>query len=644
MQGMLDKGKAEKHDEQVQFAAYKQFCDSTAAEKQATLKKTDETIKILKANIQKHVTTSVRLSKDIADHDEDIAVWTGDSKAASKVRSIEQADYDATHKDYSESIDALERAVAILRKQANGRNQTSFTQLAHLKVVKLIPATAKKAIDAFLQQEPDEGLAVKSPESAGYEFQSQGVVEMLEKLLDKFVTERTELEKEEKNAKHAYDMLLQDLRAQIDEATQDRSDKSGMKAKTLQAKAEAIGDMSDATTTKDKDRQYLDDLVATCEQKAGEFQSRQQLRADEIETIEKAIDIISSKTVSDSAEKHLPTMLDVTALSLTQLGSDSLTKLRSDSLRATRARLTMYLRDRAQQINSRILMILSQRAANEPVQKLIKIVQDLIIRLTEEATAAAEHKGWCDTELSSNEKTRNQKTVAVESLHAEIDQLGTSFAKLTEDISELTKSIAEVDAAMADATKLRQEEKSKNSGVIKDAQEAQTAVAQAIVVLREFYAEAGGATSLIQRKHEAYEIFDAPYRGMQSENRGVVGMLEVIQSDFARLEADTESSEASSQQEYSTFMTDSKVDKEAKAKDVEHKSARKQDESQALTMKTQDLEATQIELDTAMAYYDKLKPSCIDASVSYEEREARRNEEIESLKSALSILEGETIA
>jgi len=110
------------------------------------------------------------------------------------------------------------------------------------------------------------------------------------------------------------------------------------------------------------------------------------------------------------------------------------------------------------------------------------------------------------------------------------------------------------------------------------------------------------------------------------------------------LEADTESSEASSQQEYSTFMTDSKVDKEAKAKDVEHKSARKQDESQALTMKTQDLEATQIELDTAMAYYDKLKPSCIDASVSYEEREARRNEEIESLKSALSILEGETIA
>jgi hypothetical protein len=33
MEGMLEKGKKEKHDEQVQFAAYKQFCDDTSTEK-----------------------------------------------------------------------------------------------------------------------------------------------------------------------------------------------------------------------------------------------------------------------------------------------------------------------------------------------------------------------------------------------------------------------------------------------------------------------------------------------------------------------------------------------------------------------------------------------------------------------------------
>ena len=37
----------------------------------------------------------------------------------------------------------------------------------------------------------------------------QGVVDMLEKLHDKFEDERTDLEKEESNARHAYEMLIQ---------------------------------------------------------------------------------------------------------------------------------------------------------------------------------------------------------------------------------------------------------------------------------------------------------------------------------------------------------------------------------------------------------------------------------------------------
>ena len=76
-------------------------------------------------------------------------------------------------------------------------------------------------------------------------------------------------------------------------------------------------------------------------------------------------------------------------------------------------------------------------------------IKDLIVRLMAEANEEAEHKGWCDTELSTNEQTRKEKTEAVETLHAEIDQLEASIAKLTEDISELTKAVAELDAAMA---------------------------------------------------------------------------------------------------------------------------------------------------------------------------------------------------
>merc|ERR1711865_886560 len=261
----------------------------------------------------------------------------------------------------------------------------------------------------------------------------------------------------------------------------------------------------------------------------------------------------------------------------------------------------------------------------------------------EEANEEAEHKGWCDTELSTNEQTRKEKTSAVETLHAEIDQLQASIAKLTENIGELSKAVAELSAAMSKATKLRSEELATNTETIGDSQEAQTAVAQALTVLKEFYAKAAEATALVQLKAEP-EIFDSAYKGMGSENGGVVGMLEVIESDFARLESETKAAEATAQKEYDEFMTDSKVDKAAKSTDIEHKTAKKQNEEQALTVKNEDLEGTQKELDAALAYFDKLKPSCVEAGVSFEDRVERRKAEIESLQEALRILNGEDIA
>merc|ERR1719453_2313065 len=198
------------------------------------------------------------------------------------------------------------------------------------------------------------------------------------------------------------------------------------------------------------------------------------------------------------------------------------------------------------------------------------MIKDLIVRLMEEANEEAEHKGWCDTELSTNEQTRKEKTAAVETLHAEIDELMASIAKLTQEITDLTAEIADIDKAVAEATEIRESEKAENTQTISDSQDAQTAVAQAVTVLKEFSEKAAEATSLIQQQPEAPEIFDAPYQGMQAENGGVVGMLEVIESDFARLEADTKANEATAQKEYDTFMTDSKVDKESKETDVEH--------------------------------------------------------------------------
>jgi cell division septum initiation protein DivIVA len=632
LQGMAEKGKKEKHEEQVQFAAYKQFCDDTTTEKQRAIKEANAKMEQLSAAIQKAEADAATLSKEIAGLDEDISVWEGDKKASTEVREMENADYMATHKDYSESVDALERAVAVLKKQAYDRTQAELMQVNSLK---LVPEHAKKVISAFLSQGDELGadpMSVSAPQANAYEFQSQGVVDMLEKLHDKFEDERTDLEKEESNARHAYEMLIQDLTAQIETATEDREAKAQEKASKLQKAAEDKGELADTTATRDSDQVYLDDLVAECSQKSSDFESRQQLRTDELAAIDKAIEILSSGAVSGAADKHLPALVqkDVSFLQIS-----------ASARNPTQARVAEFLRQKGSSINSRVLSALAVRVAEDPFVKVKKMIKDLIVRLMEEANEEAEHKGWCDTELSTNEQTRKEKTAAVETLHAEIDELSASIAKLTQEITDLTAEIAEIDAAVAEATELREKEKAENTVTISDAQEAQTAVSQAVTVLKEFYEKAGEATALIQEKPE---IFDEPYTGMQSENGGVLGMLEVIASDFARLETDTKAAEAEAQNAFDKFSSESAVNRAQNAKDVEHKTTKKINQESALTAKKADLEGTQKELDAALAYYDKLKPSCVDAGVSYEDRVARRKEEIESLQEALRILNGEDIA
>merc|ERR1740138_870414 len=339
---MMEQGKKEKEAEQVQFAAYKTFCEDTTSLKQKAIAEANDKIEVLKADIEKYLSDAEQLKKEIEGHDADISAWDGDMKAATKVRELEKADYETLHTDYSESVSALQRAIEVLKKQAYNRPQASFVQLADLNGLSLIPPEAKKAIAVFLQQDPDaaaEGLEVSAPEAYGYEFQSKGVIEMLEKLLDKFIAERTTLEKTEMKTQQEFELLMQDL-----------------ESSTAQAKQDGEGDLTDTTTTRDADQQYLTDLVATCEQKATDFESRQTLRAEELEAIKKAIEIISSDAVSGNAEKHLAATDEEKAA----YGS-AFAALRSATSSESQEQAARYLRQQAGRIGSRVLSTLAAR-------------------------------------------------------------------------------------------------------------------------------------------------------------------------------------------------------------------------------------------------------------------------------------------
>jgi len=638
LQGLLAKGKEEKHTEEVQFAAYSEWCDNTIEQRQKAIKEGNEKIESLNADIEKYGADAARLGREVEGHDNEVAGWNQDTKAATEVRAKENTDFKATETDYAESVSALARAIDVMKKQTHDRKQAASLIQALKEENPLIAAASKGRFASFLSMAGDDDadhLAVQAPKANAYEFQSGGVVEMLEKLSDKFEEELNTLRKEESNAAHAYQMFVQDLKGQIEEGERQSQEKNTAKAENLQNKATAEADLADTTSTRDEDQKYLDETSATCATKRSDFENRKQLRADEIVAIEKAIEILSGDAVSGTADRHLPALIVSSFLQLRRAES-----LLEPERREKKA--LAYLTQRAQTINSRVLSTLAMRAAADtsadPFTKIKEMIQDLISRLLEEANAEAEEKAWCDTELKQNKMTRDEKSARVEKLMATKDELEAEIAMLAKEITELTKQVAQIDKDVAAATKLRSEEKATNTQTIKEAKAAQDAVARALKVLQEFYAKAGIAESLLQ-KSEQPEIFDSPYKAQQGGSKGVIGMLEVIQTDFARLESETEAEENQSQEEHDNFLNLSSEDKAEKTAAMDHKTTTKKKNEKQLNETVEDLQGTQKELDTATKYFDSIKPRCVNPGVSYEDRVARRQEEIESLQEALRILD-----
>merc|ERR1719171_2255677 len=114
---------------------------------------------------------------------------------------------------------------------------------------------------------------------------------------------------------------------------------------------------------------------------------------------------------------------------------------------------------------------------------------------------------------------------------------------------------------MAEATEDRLAAKAKNEETIAEAKEAQVAVESATAVLKDFYAKAAQATALAQQPAvDAPETFDKPYQGLLPEGGNVVDFLEVILSDFSRLESETSTEESMEAEEYKNYMFEAEKD------------------------------------------------------------------------------------
>jgi len=684
---MKTKGQQEMNDEQVAYSKFKTWCSEESASLGKQVAQNGLDIEAHASSSSKLTADATALQAEVSQLGADITRFQAEMKKETAQREIDHKNFLDEQQDYSESVDALDRAIATLRAQDYDRTGKALIQLSNaLNEKERIPVKVKSIVSAFLgmitagkggvggSQSP---VDYQAPEANAYEFQSTSIVEMLKKLEDEFREKLGECQKEEMNSKHAYDMIMMDLKDSVENAERDSKAKAEESHRKISKSAEHKKQLAATSSMKEANEMTLKGLTQECFEKGLSFEEKQKLRTEEHEAIEKAIEILSSPEVAGSAEKYLGlAQRTPRATALVQLDRNA----QAQESRGIRGKLQAFLAAEGQRLKSKPLLLLAEQAAVDPFAKVKKLIDQMITRLLEEAKQDADHEGFCDTEIGKSTVTRNRLSEEIDALSAAVEDGKATILDLTKSTEALSREVSELVTAMKEATAMREEEHKTNELTVGDAQAAQKAVAAATAVLRDFYKKAATATGFVQLKaanpgwglkmgvkmgspeweslanpsytgskdtghKEGMQTFGETYKGQQAEAEyGVLALLEVVQADFANLEADTKASEASSQKEYDQFMIQSKKSQAKKERKIEMNDSDKASAESQLQQDIADLKATQDELIAAEAYYQRLVPQCIDKGMTFDERTKARESEIASLREALGILGSEDIA
>jgi len=628
------------------------FCKDTTVTKSTSITEGQDNIESLSATISEKTATREEKATEIQSRkqkQEELATTLEDTKVR---LSKERSEYEETAADLSKAVSSLENAI-----QAMDKTKPSLLlvkaevkkSLEMAQILGLVKASKINAVATFLQSKVD-------PDDPDYKYHSQGIIEVMSDLLKDFNAEKKNLDEEWAKTKKAETDLIADLEGQMTENLNSIG--------TLKRDVETLGtdiakareDLVNAESLMKDDQLYLKDLTERCEQRAGAFDQRSAMRADEIKALSQALELLKGKVKdSDAAanerafvqkgqREHTPVSLVAGQKVASFLQVNLLQRARGQTLsvEARKDKVLALLSQESNRLSSSILSALAAKMAADPFVKVKKLIQELIERLIAEATSEATKKGFCDLELSKAEKNRNHRWQDVKRLSADLSSLEAKQDSLEEEISELSKSLKQLNAALKRADQLRGENKEENLQTLKDAKEGLSAVSEALLVLKVFYKNAAKETVFLQASpvdEDDPGAASGAYKGKQESAKGVIGLLEVIVSDFERTLKNTRAQEEQEAAEFVEFDRTSKADIGGKETKTEL------DEQDLATTKTtikekmKDLKSNMDLVDAAAKELEDLKPMCIDTGMSYEEREQKRAEEIKALKSALCILD-----
>merc|ERR1719454_167478 len=530
----------------------------------------------------------------------------------------------------------LERAIAIIEREMA---KTGFIQggdslkkisdaLESLVTAASVNAADKVKITALVQaQSGDEDLALElqpggAPDPAAYKSKSGGIVSVLEDMLEKAKGELAAAQKAEMNSKFDYDMLKQKLEDMMANGEKVMDETKKAKAAAEEAKATAQGELDTASKTLSDGESHLKDLQQECMAKAEEYETSQHSRSEELTALDTAKKVLVEKTAGAAEREY--SFIQVSAQ--TRVGARA--KQAKDDVLNLIQGLAKAQGDKAISMLAERVEAASMLGA-DPFAKIKGLISEMIEKLEEEAAKEDAHKAFCDKEMKETKAKKEDKETDLDDLSTKIDKATSKIAKLTEEIATLEEELGEIAKAQQEADKIRAEEKAAWAEAKADYESGIEGVGMALKVLRDYYAEKEEA--LLQAQHDKAT-------GAAS---GIIGMLEVVESDFTKSLAEGTAKEAMAQEEYEKLTMDNKIATTEKETAVKYKTKDKKETEEMLVGLKEDKETTEKEYAAVMEYWEELQGMCIAKPEPYAERKRRREAEIAGLKEALTILEEE---
>jgi len=386
----------------------------------------------------------------------------------------------------------------------------------------------------------------------------------------------------------------------------------------------------------------LDDTEKACRVKKSEWEERSATRTNEVEAMSQAVKILSKSTGVRTAApgNPVPPPSPVKFLQIV---------LARTSVNDPKMKAVALLKQAAKDAHSRALERLAVEVAahlNGPFDAVNNMIEKMIFRLMDEQKQEDEHKHWCDLEISKTETMKEDKDDKIKDLAAEIKVENAEVVKLTDEIQAAEKMISDIVTFVNEATEIRKTGKKENALAIKDAQEAQTSLSNAIAVLEAFYKSSGEIPKepweFIQKpvnlpKNPA--TWDAGYTGVSDPDKqpgGIVSVLEGVSGDFSKMEAETKSQEAADQADFEDSIKSNAITKAERTQEVTMKTAEKARRVDKVASLSSTKKDTEGELEKTEQYITDLKPACVntDDGASYTDRKAARTKEITALKTA----------